>query len=117
MLSDPQSVTIGTTPVSLPRVSVGDRRAVYENATNDYTLSISHTNGKRSRSVVRLDNSKIAVDPANPSTNKPYSASAYFVVDSPPVGYTDTELTDICKGVLTLAQSTGFLAKWLGQES
>lgn len=117
MLSDPQSVTIGTTPVSLPRVSVGDRKATYESADGSKTLNISHVNGKRSRSVVRLDDSKMASDPANPSINKQVGASVYTVVDAPPTGYTDAELTDLVKANTTLINSTGFLAKFLGQES
>lgn len=118
MFTDPQSVTIDGTPISLPRVSVGNRTATYESGAGTHTMSISHTNGKRTRSVVRLEVSKNAADPFNPSTNRPYSMSTYLVVDAPPnVGFTDAELEDIVLGLTTKIEEAGFLAKFLGQES
>lgn len=118
MFTDPQSVTIDGVTTPLPRVSSQGRASTYEAPNGDLTLSITHVNGKRSRSVVRIDHSKVASDPFNPSTLRPYNMSAYLVVNSPlNVGYTDAELEKIVAGLLAKAGSAGFLTKFLGQES
>lgn len=117
MFADPQSVMIDTTPVSLPRVSMQGRSGVYESADGALTLTISHANNKRARSVVRLDRKKVGADALNPATNKQYTSSVYMVVDYPFTGFTDAELTLDIDALVTLISGSGFTAKFLGQES
>lgn len=116
MFADPQSITIDAVATSLPKVSASGRTGVYESADGNLMLTISHTNGKRQRSVVRIDHKKVGSDPLNPTTNKPYGSSVYLVVDQPVVGYTDAELKSIAKG-LTALVNDAFLTRFLGQES
>lgn len=118
MFTDPQSVTLDGATISLPRVSTRDRASTYETPNGDLTMNITHTNGKRSRSTVRFDHSKVASDPFNPATNRPYSMSAYITVDTPlNVGYTDEEASKVVAALLAKMQTSGFLLKLLGQES
>lgn len=118
MFTDPQSLVLEGVSTTLPRVSTQGRTSTYESASGDLTLIISHTNGKRSRSVIRVNSNKVAPDSFNPSSNKPYTMSAYLVVDTPlNIGYTDEELRVHIEGLLDLVGSPGFLTKFLGQES
>lgn len=117
MFSDPQSITINSVPVSLPRVALNGRSGVYESADGALVLTISHSNNKRTRSVVRLDRKAIGADALNPSTNKQYTSSAYLVMDYPFTGVDDTTLSNDVKGLLALIQGTGFITRVLGQES
>lgn len=118
MFTDPQTITTDGAFNNLPRVSSQGRASTYESADGGLTLSIAHTNGKRTRSVVRLDRKKVASDPLNPSTNRPYSFSTYLVVDCPVnVGFTDDELQSNIEALVAKISEEGFLAKFLGQES
>lgn len=119
MFSDPQSVTINAVPVSLPRVSTGDMKGRFRNADGSLELAISHSASRRERSVIRLDRSKIGVDPLDPTKNKSYTCSVYLVVDAPlnGVGFTDAELEYDVKGLTALINSAGFCAKFLGKEA
>lgn len=118
MFADPQTINIDGESMNLPRVSTQGRTSVYESASGDLTLIINHVNGKRARSIVRVNHSKVAPDSFNPSTNKPYTMSTYLVVDSPlNIGYTDAELRSHIEGLIDLVGTPGFLDKFLGQES
>lgn len=119
MFSDPQSVTVAATPVSLPRISSGDRKGTFRNADGSLSLSISHADGKRERSLIRLDRSKIGVDVLDPSRSRPYAASVWMVVDAPlnGVGFTDTELSDDIKALCALITNGTFIARILGKEA
>lgn len=119
MFSDPQSVTINAVPVSLPRVSTGDMKGRFRTADGSLELSISHSAARRERSVIRLDRSKVGVDPLDSGKSKNYSCSVYLVVDAPlnGVGFTDAELEYDAKGLIALLNTAGFLAKFLGKEA
>jgi len=119
MLTDPQSVTINSVAISLPRVSAGANAASYQSNDGLTKLSISHIYGKRARRVIRLDLSKIAPDPLISSTNIKYSTSIYVVVDQPVTGYTPAELKLISDGFVTLlGASTGaIMTRLYGGES
>lgn len=119
MLTDPQSITISGSAVSLPRTSSGVNAGVFTAGDGSDTLSVSHTYGKRTRRVVRLDNKKIAADPFTSGQNDAFSASVYLVVDHPSVGYTVTELAALVNGFTAyLAASSGaVVTKVLGGEN
>jgi len=102
MLSDPQSVTpTGGSAVSLPTVGRGLNQSIYQSADGNTVLTISHNLGKRKRTQVRLDFSKIAADPLISAQNIKYSMSAYMVIDTPITGFTVAE---------AMAQAGGLLA-------
>lgn len=98
--ADPQSVTIGGSAVSLPRVSTGANKSEYLSADGLVKLSNSIAYGKRIRRVTRLDHSKITPDPFIPAQNVEVSSSIYIVVDSPKAGYTSADLLDLMKALM-----------------
>lgn len=114
---DPIAITIDGTAVSLPRVSTAGRSAIYADKAGTYTLNISHTNGKRERSVIQLQSKKMAPDVLNPSLSKPVDMRAYLVVDVPPFGFSDTEAENIIKALTTYISTAANLTRFTGQES
>lgn len=115
MFADPQSVTVATVAQSLPNISRDELSSRYRKNDGSYELSISHTEGKRNRRVVRLVHRKIATDPLT-SQNAEFSMSSYLVIDVPPVGYTVAEAEDIVTGLVDWL-TPGNIDKVLGAES
>lgn len=106
--SDPQSVTISGTANSLPRVSSGVNSGGFLSNDGNVALSVSHSYGKRTRRVLKLDTSKIAPDPLISSQNIKFSMSAYLVVDTPVTGYTVAEAKAVVDALVAyLSASTG----------
>lgn len=121
--ADPQSVTISTGALSLPRTGSGPANGSFKtyDATNHVTaeLLVSHAYGKRTRRTARLNLTKVAADPFNSSLNANYSSSIYVVVDHPLVGFTPAELHTDMTGLTTwlTASSGAAIDKLLGGES
>lgn len=118
MLADPQSVTINSVAQSLPAVSRLKNQSQYAKDDATVELTISHSYGKRTRRVARLDFNKIAADPLT-AQNARFSMSAYLVVDLPPVGFTNAEAKQVVDGLTAyLTASTGAkVTSILGGES
>lgn len=119
MLSDPQSLTVSGATVSLPRIEAGNMNGRFRNADGSLTLTVNHTNGKRERSFIRLDRSKIGADVLDPTKQRNYASAAWLVLDAPlnGVGFTDAELEADIKALAALITSAGFLTKILGKEA
>jgi hypothetical protein len=119
MLTDPQSITISGTAISLPRTSVGAGEAEYTSADGLVQLVLSHNYGKRNRHVLRLNHSKITTDPFIPADNVEVSASMYTVFDVPPAGYSVADLIAVYAGwkALYTASSDAVITRLLGGES
>lgn len=119
--SDPQSVTINSIAISLPRTASADgtNPSVYTSNDGLTKLSAQSTYGKRTRRTIRIDSSKIAADPLISSQNIKYSMSCYLVFDLPVTGYTVAEAKLVSDGfVAALSASSGALVtKLLGGES
>jgi len=116
MFADPQSITISGSAKSLPRVSSGEFNGQFRTSDGAYIESIKHSQGRKDRSVVRLDFKKIGANPLDPTKNLPYVASTYLVLEAPAggQGFTSTELEDLVKGLvayLTAANVTKFVGK------
>lgn len=117
--TDPLSITISGTTVSLPRVSVGDDRSEYASGDGLYKLTASHEYGRRTRRLMRIDTSKVAPDPFRPTENVQVGMSYYVVFDLPPAGYTAAEALAVQQGFNTLmaANTNQLVTKLLGGES
>jgi hypothetical protein len=117
--ADPQSITINAVAQSLPRVSTGNNESTYQKDDATVKLSFRHSYGKRDRSVARVDFKKVAADPFLSGVNKEYSMAVYLIIDTPPVGFTNTEqkyVVDALTAYLT-ASSGANVTKILGGES
>lgn len=119
--TDPLSVTVTGTTHALPRTSVGDRKSEYTSADGLYVVRASHEGGKgkRTRSMLRIDTSKMAPDAFKPSDVVRKSMSLYIVFDLPPEGYDDADVLAVYTGFKTLitANSDLLITKLLGGES
>lgn len=121
MLADPLSITIGSSPgtTSLPRVSVGESKAKYQSSDGGVIETVSHTNGKRVRSLVRIDRTKVSSDVFLPDTNVSLTAAVYVVVDRPKTGFSSTELKEMMEGLFGQLSASSYATalKILGSES
>jgi len=117
--TDPLSITISAVTTPLPRISVGDDESEYQSGDGLIKVTASHSYGKRTRRVLRVDTSKITADPFKPAENVRVSMSNYIVFDVPPAGYTPTEALAVYTGFKTLfsASSDAMIVKLLGGES
>jgi len=118
-LADPQTVTISAVTTPLPRTSTEGNESKYTSADGLIGLTVSHSYGKRGRSVIRIDHSKLAPDPFRPTENTKVGAAVYTVFDFPLAGYTDPELLAIWTGfnAQLTAASNAVVTKVLGGES
>lgn len=117
--SDPQSITINGSTISLPRVSSGIGSSDYMSSDGLVKLSAQHAYGRRTRRVLRLDHSKITSDPFIPTQNTKVSMSNYIVFDVPVAGYSNTEAMQVYSGFKALFTGTSdaLVTKLLGGES
>lgn len=117
--ADPQSVTINAVSQTLNRTGFGSNSGSFSKDDGTVKLGVSHSYGKRTRRVIRLDHTKIAADPLQASINVRLSASVYIVADLPAVGYTVAEakqIVDALTSYLT-ASSGARVTQILGGES
>lgn len=118
-LADPQSVTINSVAVSLPRTSSAANSGVFTSNDGNVKMTVSHQYGKRNRHLLRIDHRKIAPDPLISAQNIVHSMSFYVVADVPETGYTVAEAKQVIDGfVAALNASSGALfTKMLGGEN
>jgi hypothetical protein len=120
-LSDPQSITIAGSAISLPRVAAGDGTSTYQSSDGLVRLIVSNTRtkGGRFRRTIRVQHRKIAADPFSSSTNAQYDMATYVVMDVPSVGYTVAQQKEVWDGLSTVltATSGAFVTKVLGGEN
>lgn len=118
-LADPQSITISAATSSLPRVSVDETESEYLSSDGLIKLTVSHSYGKRTRRLVRIDHAKLTADPFVPAENVKVGMAAYTVFDLPPAGYTAAEQLAVWVGfnAQLTASSNAVITKILGGES
>jgi hypothetical protein len=120
-LADPQTITISATPFTLPRTFAEGSESAYTSSDGLIKLSLNHNLVKqgRVRHLLRLDHSKMTSDPFKPSENVKVNTSMYWVFETPPAGYTSTEVLAVYTGFKTLftASSDAVITKLLGGES
>lgn len=116
LFAEPQTVTINAVAQTLPRIQ-SSPSGVFRKDDGSVKLSVSHNLGKRNRSTVRLDFTKIAADPLT-AENTEFSMSTYVVVDTPIRGFTVVEQKQIVDALTAwLTASTGAnVTKLMGHE-
>lgn len=113
--SDPQSITIDSTPMSLPKTSPGVNSTIYQSADESLKLRISHQESKgRTRRMIRLDKRVVAANPLT-AVNEYKTAGVYIVIDEPEYGFDDTALGNLADGLIDFLTSSN-VAKVLGGE-
>ncbi len=117
--SDPQSITINSVANSLPRVSSGVNSGDFQSNDGAIHLTISHSYGKRTRRVIRVDQKKLSSDPYVPANFKDTRLGAYLVIDQPLTGFTNTEVKYLVDGLTAYltAASGANVTKILGGEN
>jgi hypothetical protein len=117
--TDPQSVTVSGTPISLPRTGSGEASGTFTSADGLYQMTVSHAYGRRNRRALKLSASKISADPLNPSQNIKPSMSVTLVADVPINGYSVAEEKAVVDALVAyLTASTGArVTQLLGGES
>lgn len=116
MFSDPQSITVNAVAQSLPRTGTSLNASQYKKDDGSYVLSVSHSTGRRNQHRVRIDGSKIVVDPLATDRNLPVSMSAYLVVDVPLAGYSVTEMAQLITALADWLKASTNTAKLVGGE-
>jgi len=117
--ADPQTVTVGGTAISLPRISSGQNSGAFGSADNTTLLSVSHQYGRRNRRSIRLSSAKISADPLTPSQNVRNSMSATLIIDTPVNGFSVAEAKSVADALVAyLTASTGArVSQLLGGEN
>lgn len=106
MLTSPQTVTVNAVDKTLHKVSDDERSSVYKTKDDKYELIISHQkSGKRTRRMVRINNTIIAADPLT-ATNAYKKGSVYMVIDEPEFGFDDDDLVYLVDALKTWMDST-----------
>jgi len=123
-LSDPISITVNGGAHNFARIDSGNRSGkwFYDTAdvsTGDYTLSVSHTEGRRRRSVCRIDHALVSEDVFNPDRSNLISDSLYLVLDRPLYGFSLAEYQELYTGLTGAleASSSTMLNKFFNGES
>lgn len=117
-LSDTFDVVIGASTISVTRIG-GPGPGEFRSADKNVKVLVSNQENKRTRQTFRIDHRKVAADPLTADQNLNYSMSAYVVLDTPPVGYSSTEILDVLKalsGVLS-ASTWAIGSKFVNGES
>lgn len=93
--ADPQTLTVATVAKTCNLVNSDGTKSIYQTADGEYKFTISHlTSGKRTRRLVRIDRTAVAADPLT-AVNASVSLGIYLVIDEPPFGFSDTEISDV----------------------
>lgn len=118
MLADPQTVTLNAVANVMPAISRSGLVSEYSLADGTLKLKVSHTVGKRVRTQVSLNTSKITADPLS-DANIAVGANVYLVIDRPLAGFTVDELTYVVAGLSAwlTASTNANTKKVLGLES
>jgi len=106
--ADPQTVTISAVAQTLPRTASGVNTGSFTKDDGNVTLTVSHTYGKRTRRLIRLNHRKIAADPLISAQSIVYSMGVSVIVDTPVTGYTVAEAKQVVDALVAyLTASTG----------
>lgn len=108
--TDPQSIKIGGTTSSLPRVNTGNGQSEYLSADGTVRVTIASVEKKRKRHTFRVDWTKITADPFIPTQNVEVSMSTYVVIDRPIAGFTNEDALNAVKGLVEVLSATEYAA-------
>lgn len=100
MLADPQSITIDGTTSSCSRVLTGTDLGRFLASDRKVRLEVQTTSGGRVRTVARLVNEAVVVDPLT-SHNVGVSNTIALTINRPLQGFTDADVEKQVAGFIT----------------
>lgn len=106
--SEPQSVTINSVAISLPRIYTPDGSGQFRNYDSKTGVKISHSQGRRTRRSAALDFAKITTDPLVATTNVLSGMTVRFSVDVPNSGLSSAEQLDVAKALLAWLTASSY---------
>lgn len=118
-ISDPQTVTVSGTAISLPRTFTGTTVGRFASADGRSEMTVTPSNGKTIRRSVRFAQKKITTDPLVTTTNVVKGSTIVVNFSRDSDGYTDAEVLAQFKGLITqlTAASDTLLLKILAGEN
>lgn len=114
--SDPQSVTVNSAAVSLPRTGLSLTKGEFSSADRKYRLVVSHEVGSRYRHLAQLRFDDLVANPLVPDQKIAVGAHAHIVVDMPKNGLSASDVVDLAKALVAWATPTN-LEKLVSGES
>lgn len=114
--TDPQSLTVGTAPVSLPRTGSSSNSGTFRSSDQKYVLEIRHTVGTRERHNAKFSFADVVGNPLVPSQNIAVSAAVNLTVDHPRNGLTAAAIRDLAEALAGWATEEN-LGKLIGGEN
>jgi hypothetical protein len=118
--TDPQTVTISGTPITLPRVLTGTTvgRFISADANDELTIDPRGT-AKRRRNVARSYKKRSVVDPLGSGLSVIVQDMVSITIDRPSTGVTDAEIEAHATGLITwlTASSNANLKKLIAGEN
>lgn len=119
MFTDPQTITIAGSAITLPRVTQKAQSAIYKNADETVVLEIetTTTGRNRKRHFAKSTKRKVVVDPLVVDKQDFDTLSFSTVADRPSYGFSLQEFTDLINAHIAWLQTSGVIAKLWGGES
>lgn len=114
--ADPQSLTIGTTEVSLPRVGSSIGAGSFRSSDQKYQMDVRHQSGVQERHNVKLSFADVVGNPLVPSQNLVVGANVNLTITHPKNGLTAESIKDIAEGLAVWADEAN-LIKLIGGEN
>jgi len=101
--ADTQSVTVGSSTVSLANTGRGMSESRWGSSDGKYLLTIRHSYGARTRHLAQLQLKDIVSNPLVPANNMALSTHAHIVIDAPVNGLSSTEVAEIADAIVAWA--------------
>lgn len=116
MFSDPITVSLNSVNQTLPKIETGARKGIYRKSDGTLQATISHSpNGKRIRSMYRLDQFAVVTDPLGESDSD--FQAVYIVWDRPNFGFTQAQVEQLTACLTAEINEAGVTGKIFAQES
>lgn len=114
--ADPQSLTVDSTPVSMPRVGSSLGAGSFRSSDQKYQLDVRHQSGGQERHNVKLQFADVVGNPLVPTQNLVVGASVNLTVTHPKNGMTAESVKDLAAALAAWA-TEGNLVKLIGGEN
>lgn len=114
--SDPQSVTVDGTPVTLARTGQSMTKGEFSSEDRKHQLLISHESNSRYRHLAQLRFNDLVDNPLVPDQKIAVSTWAHLVVDMPKNGLSTAQVADIADAIVAWATPAN-VAKLIAGES